>query len=85
MGSGIGITPIPFGVTPVNSSFGLISPLALGPSPMGILSPLGKPSSLVSPWSDFGRTVFTSPGKVEASPPSLLENRAELVNLIMHQ
>jgi hypothetical protein len=86
MGSGIGLTPIPFGVTPsVNSSFGLISPLTLGPSPMGMMSPMGKPASFVSPWGDFGRTVFSSPGKAEASPPSLLENRAELMNLIMHQ
>jgi hypothetical protein len=86
MGSGFGLTPIAFGTTPsVNSSFGLISPMGLGPSPIEMLSPLGKPASLVSPWSDFGKTVFASPGKADASPPSLLENRAELVNLIMHQ
>jgi hypothetical protein len=86
MGSGFGLTPIAFGLSSsVNSSFGLISPLALGQSSMDMMSPLGKPASLVSPWSDFGKTVFASPGKVEATPPSLLENRAELVNLSMHQ
>jgi hypothetical protein len=81
-GSSLGLTPIPFMVTPsMNSSLGLVSPGAS----FGGISPFRKTPSIISPWGEFSRGVFTSPGKMKASPPSLLENRAELVNLIVHQ
>jgi hypothetical protein len=85
-GSSLGLTPIPFNVTPsMNPSLGLISPIGNGASPFGMLSPFGKPPSIMSPWGEFPKNVFASPGKVKTSPPSLSENRAELVNLIVHQ
>jgi hypothetical protein len=85
-GSGLGLTPIPFTVTPsMNASLGFASPLIPGASSFGGISPFGKTPSIVSPWGEFSKSVFTSPGKMKASPPSLLENRAELVNLIVHQ
>jgi hypothetical protein len=68
---------MPFTVTP------LISPLP--DSPFGMISPFGKTPSLVSPWGEFSKSVFASPGKVKTSPPSLMENRTELVNLILDQ
>jgi hypothetical protein len=86
IGSSLGLTPIPFNVTPsMNPSLGLISPMVTGASPFAMLSPFGKPGSMMSPWGEFPKSVFASPGKVKTSPPSLSENRAELVNLIVHQ
>jgi hypothetical protein len=83
-GSTLGLTPVPFSVTPsMNASNGLISPIVPGVSPFGLISPYGKATAMMSPWGEFPKTVFGSPGKTRTQ--SLSENRVELVNLISHQ
>jgi hypothetical protein len=83
---GMGLTPIPFNVTPsMNPSLGLISPMIPGDSPFEGMSPFGRGASMMSPWGEIPKGVFSSPGKVKTSPPSLSENRAELVNLMVRQ
>jgi hypothetical protein len=82
VGSSLGLTPISLGITPsMKASLGMISPMA---SPFGMVSPFGKAQPMISPWGEFARSVFASPGQAKTSPPSLSENRAELVNLIVH-
>jgi hypothetical protein len=83
-GSALGLTPVTFAVTPsMNPSIGLISPIIPGASPFGMLSPYGKAPPMMSPWGEFPKTAFGSPGKIKTK--SLSENRVELVNLIAHQ
>jgi hypothetical protein len=80
------LTPMRFGATPgISSSPGLISPMVPSPSPFALMSPLSKIAPRFSLWGEAQRSAFASPAKVKASPPTLLENRAELVNLIINQ
>lgn len=85
---GISITPS-FG-TPSNGSntssgLGLISPMMPSDSPFALLSPYAKMTPLFSPWAETPKNSFVSPMRQKCSPPSLSENRAELMNLIIHQ
>jgi hypothetical protein len=86
LGSSTGLTPIPFTITPsMNPSLGLISPLTPGTSQFEMLSPYEKSGSFMSPWGEIPKNDFGSPNKVKISPPSLSENRAEFMNMIVHQ
>lgn len=83
-----GVTPT-MGETPTMgdtpSSIGLISPIVPSASPFQLMSPYTK-NSMFSPWAaETPKTSFLSPMHERPSPPSLSENRAELVNLIVHQ
>ena len=77
-----------FGVTPTMgetpSSIGMISPIVPSASPFQLMSPYTK-NSMFSPWAAETPKSFLSPMSQKQSPPTLLENRAELVNLIVHQ
>ena len=78
------ITPT-MGGTPT-SSIGLISPMVPSQSPFALMSPYQKIPSMFSPWTtETPKGALLSPMSQKQSPPSLLENRAELVNLIVHQ
>lgn len=73
-----------FSGTPV----GFISPMMPSASPFALLSPYKKMASIFSPWAQdppSKTTNFMSPMRQKHSPPSLSENRAELMNLIVHQ
>jgi hypothetical protein len=63
---------------PTPTSLGLISPMVPSASPFALMSPLAKIAPHFGPWGGAERAPF-------ASPPSLLENRAELVNLMINQ
>ena len=72
----------PFSGTPL----GLISPMMPSASPFALLSPYKKMTPMFSPWAvDTPKSGFMSPMHQKYSPPSLSENRAELMNLIVHQ
>ncbi|OHS92968.1 Myb-like DNA-binding domain containing protein [Tritrichomonas foetus] len=76
------ITNTPFSGTPL----GLISPMMPSASPFALLSPYKKMTPMFSPWAaDTPKSGFMSPMHQKYSPPSLSENRAELMNLIVHQ
>ena len=98
--SGNGATPFsntPFHVTPSftvtptmsgtpSSNLGLISPMVPSQSPFALMSPYQKMTSMFSPWAtETPKGSLLSPMTQKQSPPTLLENRAELVNLIVHQ
>ncbi|KAK8885456.1 hypothetical protein M9Y10_040904 [Tritrichomonas musculus] len=71
-----------FSGTPV----GFISPMMPSASPFALLSPYKKMTPMFSPWAaDTSKNCFMSPINQKCSPPSLSENRAELMNLIVHQ
>lgn len=71
-----------FSGTPV----GFISPMMPSASPFALLSPYKKMTPMFSPWAaDASKNCFMSPINQKCSPPSLSENRAELMNLIVHQ
>jgi hypothetical protein len=79
-------TPTTFTTTPFGSTPGLISPMAPSASPFTLLSPYPKMHSMFSPWApEPMRGGVFSPTRKKQSPPSLSENRAELVNLILNQ
>jgi myb proto-oncogene protein len=66
-------------------SLGLISPTVQMISPFTMLSPYPK-MSMFSPWvPETPKNEFLSPPRKKQSPPSLSENRAELVNLLVQQ
>ena len=89
-GTPFNVTPS-FAITPTmggtpSSSLGLISPMVPSASPFTLMSPYQKMTSMFSPWAaDTPKGSFLSPMRQKCSPPSLSENRAELVNLIVHQ
>ena len=78
-----------FGVTPTmtdSTSVGMISPFVSGVSPLQMASPYSKMNSMFSPWGgETPKSSLFSPLPQKQSPPTLSENRAELVNLIVHQ
>jgi hypothetical protein len=77
--------PIPawsssFGATPT-----FISPAIQMVSPFSLLSPCQR-GSLFSPWGpETPRNAFPSPTRKREATPTLSENRAELMNLIVNQ
>ncbi|KAH0795992.1 Myb-like DNA-binding domain containing protein [Histomonas meleagridis] len=80
-------TATPFSMTPFQGTpLGSISPM-ISCSPFALFSPCAKPTSYFSPWQTETPTknVFMSPTKQKNSPPSLSENRIELMNLLVHQ
>jgi hypothetical protein len=85
--SPVGLGPIPLNVTPtMKASLELVSPTTPGQSPFGMISPFSNSISMMNPWGDFPKMLFTSsPSNAKSPPLSLIENRAELVNLIVNQ
>lgn len=78
------ITPT-MGGTP-NTSIGLISPMVPSASPFTLMSPYQKMNNVFSPWGgETPKAGFLSPMRQKYSPPSLSENRAEFMNLIVQQ
>lgn len=78
-----------FGVTPTmgdSTSVGLISPFVPGVSPLPLASPYAKMNSMFSPWGgETPKASLFSPVSQKYSPPTVSENRSELVNLIVQQ
>ncbi|KAH0788927.1 Myb-like DNA-binding domain containing protein [Histomonas meleagridis] len=77
----------PFSMTPFQGTpMGSISPMFTAGSPFSLFSPCSKQSPF-SPWigDKPSRNLLMSPTKPKNSPPSLSENRVELMNLFVHQ